>query len=154
MIEKNLVVQHLKSDGEEVEDALIEQYIASAVSICEGFCNRKFYADATAADADAVVAMADMLIAEAEYNAAIEESDSCTVDRILGNRFIEKRGKILARCNGIVVDDTIRAAILMVTGHLYRNRQEVVTGQGAAAVHVPMGAQRILQPYLWIGELV
>src|SRR5690606_28478897 len=53
-----LVRQHLKADDEDVETELIEQYISSAVTICESYCNRKFYQDADALAADRTVALA------------------------------------------------------------------------------------------------
>lgn len=46
----------------------------------------------------------------------------------------------------ILVDDAIRAAILLTLGHLYRNREDVVAGQSAGAVALPLGARALLQP--------
>ena len=57
------------------------------------------------------------------------------------------------RINGVVIDGTITAAILMMLGHFYRNRQEVVVGQYSGATQLPAGARRILEPYLWVGNL-
>ena len=47
----------------------------------------------------------------------------------------------------IVVNDAILAAVLLITGHLYLTREEVQTGQGAAAAQIPMGAHSLLWPY-------
>lgn len=46
--------------------------------------------------------------------------------------------------DGIIVNDVIKAAILLTVGHLYANREDVVPGSVAA---LPMGAQYLLQPY-------
>ena len=48
--------------------------------------------------------------------------------------------------NPIVVNDAIRAAILLMLGHLYRTREEV-QGSGGASVQVPMGAHSLLWPH-------
>lgn len=52
-----------------------------------------------------------------------------------------------AGADPMVVNDAIRAAILLLTGHFYRNREDVVGGRGAAAVQLPMGAVHLLWPY-------
>ena len=149
----NLVRQHLKADDEDIEEALIEQYMASAVSVCESYCNRKFYEDADALAADRTAALADMATAKETRDTDLEATDDCDVQNVINNTWISARAACLARTNGIVVDDTIKAAILMTIGRLYRVRQDVATGQGASAVQVPEGARRILEPYLWIGDL-
>lgn len=46
----------------------------------------------------------------------------------------------------ILVDDAIRAGILLTFGHLYRNREDVVAGPSAGAVILPLGARALLQP--------
>ncbi len=152
MIDLELAREHLKADEEGVEDDLIEQYIASAVSACEGYCNRKFYNDETARAADYTVALADMQTAITARDTALAAATNDEVKNIVNNDYIAKRGSVLARCNGVVIDDTIIAAILLMLGHFYKNRQEVVVSQNNATP-LPAGAQRILQPYLWIGDL-
>ncbi len=45
----------------------------------------------------------------------------------------------------MVVDDLIRSAILLITGHLYANREDVVVG--APVAELPMASRYLLQPY-------
>ncbi len=47
----------------------------------------------------------------------------------------------------MVVNDAIKAAILLIFGHLYRNREDVITGASAAAVVVPLGSRSLLWPH-------
>jgi hypothetical protein len=47
----------------------------------------------------------------------------------------------------MVINDAIRAAILLQLGHLYRNREDVAAGASAAAVELPLGSRTLLQPY-------
>jgi len=45
----------------------------------------------------------------------------------------------------MVVNDAIRAAVLLIVGHLFNNREEVVTG--TIATKMPMGAHALLWPH-------
>lgn len=151
MIDIEIARQHLKADGD--DDGLIAQYLLSATSICESYCNRKFYETIGAKDADATAAMAELEAAITARNLALDATDDGEVANIIVNKWIATRGGCLHRLNGVVIDATIDAAILAVLGRLYRVRQDVAAGQGAAAAQVPEGARRILEPYLWIGDL-
>lgn len=46
----------------------------------------------------------------------------------------------------MLANDSIRAAILLMLGHLYRTREDVQGGDGAT-IQVPMGAHSLLWPY-------
>lgn len=152
IIEIELAIQHVKADDEAVEDPLFAMYLASAQSICEGYCNRYFYEDDTARYIAFDEGLVELTAARDEWDAAVATEPTWDVLDSYGSRYIEKRGAALKKVNGCVADAAIKAAILMTFGHLYRNRQDVVIGS-VSAVHVPVGAQRILQPYLWIGDL-
>lgn len=153
MIDLTLARQHLKADNETVEDDLIGQYIASATSACEGYCNRKFYQTLQEKTEDYDAALADLQDAIDTRDTAIKAAANDEVKSLITNDYIAKRGTVLARCNGVVVDDAITAAILMMLGHFYCNRQEVVVSQYSGATQLPAGAKRILEPYLWVGDL-
>ena len=153
VIDIELVRQHLKADDEDVETTLIQQYINSAVTICESYCNRRFYQDADALAEDRALALAELEAAKEQRDTDLDASDDCDVQSVIVDAWFAARGKCLARLNGIVVDDSIMAAILIVIGRLYRVRQDVATGQNASGVQVPEGARRILEPYLWLGDL-
>ena len=153
MIDIELAREHIKADDEDVEDALIEQYIASAKTICEGYCNRKFYDDEAERLAAFNQALLDQVTVDDDYDAAISAATNDSVRGLLTNDHIRRIGEIRQQANGVITDDTITAAMLMTLGHLYKNRQEVIAGQQSSATWVPAGAQRMLQPYLWIGDL-
>jgi hypothetical protein len=48
---------------------------------------------------------------------------------------------------GIRTNEAINAAALLILGHLYANREEVITGN-VSAVQVPVGADWLLTPYV------
>ena len=50
-----------------------------------------------------------------------------------------------ADTTGIVINAAITAAMLLIAGHLYANREDVVSGVSVA--QLPSGAQHLLQPY-------
>ena len=47
--------------------------------------------------------------------------------------------------NPMIVNDAINAAILLITGHLYTNREDVIVG--VSACELPNGAKSILNHY-------
>lgn len=49
---------------------------------------------------------------------------------------------------GIHTNEAINAAVLLILGHLYANREEVITGN-VSAVQVPVGADWLLTPYVY-----
>lgn len=50
-----------------------------------------------------------------------------------------------AGCDPIVVNPAIRAAVLLTTGHLYRNREDVITGTSVS--EMKEGARALLWPH-------
>lgn len=152
MIDIDVIRQHLKLDEGDIEDDLLAQYTASAVRTCETYCNRVFYADEAAREAGRDKAWDDLLQARVDRDTARDlAEDDCRLLGIIEDTYNSAVADCLSRTHGVIVDDTIRAAILMTIGHFYRNRQNVVVGANVA--QIPMDAERILQPYLWIGDI-
>lgn len=46
---------------------------------------------------------------------------------------------------GIVINDAISAAMLLLTGHLYAHREDVVVG--VSVTDMPSGSRMLMQPY-------
>ena len=46
---------------------------------------------------------------------------------------------------GIVINPAIQAALLLIVGHLYANREDVLAGVSVA--QLPNGSQYLMQPY-------
>lgn len=49
-----------------------------------------------------------------------------------------------AGCDPMVVTDSVRAAVLLLAGHLFRNREQVTAD---SVNELPMGAHALLWPY-------
>jgi hypothetical protein len=52
-----------------------------------------------------------------------------------------------AGADPIVINDAIRAAILLILGRLYAFREDVVAGSSSSVVELPAGSKQLLQPY-------
>lgn len=152
-ITQEMIDQHLRRDGETIDAELVAEYFRNAVSTCEAYCNRKFYQDADEAKADFDQALLDYGFAHEEYTDARDATTDNDIIGIYNDKLISARADMKHRCNGKVVDGTMRAAILLTVGHFYENRADNETGQGATAIQLPTGARRILEPYVWIGDI-
>lgn len=149
MIDLEIARAYLKSDGD--DDEIIQLQLVQARSICEGYCNRKFYDDSAALAIDRTEALHDRADALASW--ASEQQAALYADRpLVDSHYRGVLARLTGRLTGVVIDGTIEAAILMTLGHLYRNREDNIVS-GNNAVQLPTGAQRILQPYLSIGAL-
>lgn len=142
---------HLRVDTS-TDDAQITLYLSAACDMAARFLNRNIYEDQNAMDAAIASVPASILAAGVIYtnattaNAAIEDE----VARLAENDYalmaygdVQSQG--YAARYGIVINDTIRAGILLILGHLYENREDVVAGVTVASL--PMGSRAVLMPY-------
>lgn len=148
------VLEHCKADSD--DQSLLEIHAAAAERACAHRCNRKFFATQNALDTAIAALPAAVSAASTAYKtamgaaAALEEGSD-------ERNFAEcaaKNNRTLALLEadavlgGIVVDKTgkyahVFTAILITAAHFYKNREPVSTGQGAAAVEIPLSAERI-----------
>lgn len=144
---------HCKAD--EADDDMLTIYANAAEAACAKALNRNVYPDADALASARAGMQAAMVTANAAYETAMDAADEIDIaaDKLVAEE-IAMQNLVEAQCDyyrkrdGIVVTDDILAAILLTLGHLYRNREDVVTGQGAAAIELPMGARALLRPYV------
>lgn len=142
---------HLRVDGID-EDALIGVYINAAEQSAVSLLDRGVYADGTALGAAKASAPADLAAATATYTAAIAAAQALadTTEQAAATQAAEYaylRAQVAYRqaFDGIVVNDTIKAAVMLTVGHLYANREDVVAGVSVAKL--PNGAEWLLAPY-------
>lgn len=165
-----LARDYVRSDG--VDDDVLQQNVNSAVGIAAGFCRRVLYWDAATMQTAQANYQAALTNAENAWQAAMDAyMPPCWedgIDRYFSNwhpptaqdrinmglletayKTYSKTLSDLGKINdGIVIDDSIIAALLLITGHAYSNRQEVISTAGAVAIQLPLGAQKILEPYM------
>ena len=141
---------HLRIDGA-AEDALIEMWIVAAERWVSAYLNRGVYVDQDALTGALGSAPAALAAASAAYGAAVTEAYDLPWGaqrqealEMASSNFRRAEAAVRMARWGMVADELIRTAVLLVLAHLYENRQEV---QGSAANQIPMGVRDLLQPY-------
>ena len=142
---------HLRVDSSD-EDALIAVYITAAEQSAVSLLDRGVYVDGTALTAAKAAAPGALDTACAAYEAAIEAAQAMTDDALQAAATQTAENEWLKACvthrqtmDGMVANEAIRAAVLLIVGHLFANREDVVAGVSVA--QLPNGAEWLLQPY-------
>lgn len=129
----------------------LQPYMDAADDDAAAYLNRTIFADQSALDAardavpatlgaaqdayDATVTAAGAIVNEAEAQAAIDVAAAKLADAYLA------AGRTI---NGIVLNESIKAAVRLILGHLFANRESVAVGQ---FMEVPLGSQYLLRAY-------
>lgn len=150
VIDIDVAMQHLRAEDE--DRVLVEAQLGAAEEQASQYMQRRFYADQAALDAALATVPAAITTTRARYEEAVASIEFIPLleDRY-GSReraaraFADARAAIEMVARGIVINDAIRAACLLSLGHLYANREDVVTGTITA--ELPMGSRWLLNPY-------
>ncbi len=150
VIDIDLAMKHLLAEPE--DQVLIQAQLDAAEEAAAQFLQRRFFLDqaaVTAARADIPLRLAD---ARAIYDAAkavAEGAEHCDDVRRLREQARQTYADALEDVDkdayGIVINKAIVAACLLKLGHLFANREEVVTG--TIATELPLASQSLLMPY-------
>ena len=142
---------HLRVDGTD-EDALISVYIAAAEQSAVSLLDRGVYADGTALGVAKAAAPGELTAATATYTSAIAAAQALAdaTEQAAATKAAESaylRAKVAHRhaMDGMVVNEAIKAAVLLIVGSLYAQREDVVVGVSVAKL--PNGAEWLLAPY-------
>lgn len=146
----DLAMHHLLAEPE--DQALVEVQLAAAEDAAMDFLNRRFYLNQVALEA-ARAGVQEMMQEAKEANAAALDDADAEQDHTIRCRLLEHVRKALAAAYdqadaiayGMVINPSIQAACLLKLGHLFANREEVVTG--ATAVELPLASQHLLMPH-------
>ncbi|MBS3183751.1 phage gp6-like head-tail connector protein [Pseudomonas sp. PCH44] len=146
----DLAMHHLLAEPE--DQVLVEAQLGAAEDAAMSFLNRRFYLDQVALDQARAGVSASMQQAK-EANAAAVAVAKAEQDHTLRCRLLEHARQALADAYdqadaiayGMVLNPAIQAACLLKLGHLFANREEVVTG--TTAVELPLASQHLLMPY-------
>ena len=142
---------HLRVDSSD-EDALIAVYITAAEQSAVSLLDRGVYADGTALGVAKAAAPGELDTAIAAYESAIAAAEALADETAIaaaiqaaGNGLL--RAKVAHRhaMDGMVVNEAIKAAVLLIVGSLYAQREDVVVGVSVA--QLPNGAEWLLAPY-------
>ena len=142
---------HLRVDSAD-EDALIGVYITAAEQMVVALLDHGVYADGTALGVTKAAAPSELDTAIAAYESAIAAAEALADETAIaaaiqtaGNGLL--RAKVAHRhaMDGMVVNEAIKAAVLLIVGSLYTQREDVVVGVSVAKL--PNGAEWLLAPY-------
>jgi len=84
------------------------------------------------------------------YVSAAVQSASDYLDRKIYATTEDMAAAVLAGTAGddpIVINDAVRAAILLILGKLYAYREDVVVGTSSSVMELPAGSKQLLFPY-------
>lgn len=137
---------HCRAD---TEDSL-QLYLDAALDAAQKFLNRRVFGDAS--ELSAAVAILPSRLSEAQEKrdeavAAAYLLDGvarCAVKAAAEDELRSVMQEADAIYRGMVVTAAINSAVLLITGHLYRNREAVVS---EPASQLPLGAHELLWPY-------
>ena len=142
---------HLRVDGTD-EDAMIGLYINAAEQAAVKAMDRGVYADGTALQTAMTAAPAALTAATVAKEAAVAAAEAITDSteksaalQVAETAYMRALVAYRQAFDGIVVNDQIKAAVLLTVGHLYANREDVVVGASVSAL--PNGADHLLQPF-------
>lgn len=150
LLSKDVAKSHQNIVGDD-EDADIEIKLEAAEQTATSYLNRNVYASQGALDAAISGAPAAFAAARQAHEAAVAAAmaieDACErAAALLGahERFDSASIANIRIYRGIVLTSAIKAAILLIFGHLYENREDVVIG--LAVAELPGGAKALLRP--------
>lgn len=146
----DLAMHHLLAEPDDQE--LVQAQLDAAEEAAMQFLNRRFYLDQVALDTARAGVPGAMLQAKAANAAAVVAAEA-EQDNGLRCRLLEHARQALADAYdqadaiayGMVLNPSIQAACLLKLGHLFANREEVVTG--TIATELPLASQYLLMPY-------
>lgn len=156
LVDIDTAMLHCKADSN--EEAMVQRYLNAAEAAAMRYANRNIFADQGALDTAKNAVPAAMIAANAAYAVAMEAAgalgtpeDIADAEAAAAQTLRETKVALSYDKDGMVVTDDVVAAVLLLTGHLYRNREEVQTGPGANAVVLPQGARFLLDTYRILG---
>ena len=142
---------HLRVDSAD-EDALIGVYITAAEQMAIALLDRGVYADGTALGVAKAAAPGELDTAIAAYESAIAAAEALADETAIaaaiqtaGNGLLRAKVAHRQAMDGMVVNEAIKAAALLIVGSLYAQREDVVVGVSVA--QLPNGAEWLLAPY-------
>lgn len=142
---------HLRVDSAD-EDALIGVYITAAEQMAVALLDRGVYADGTALGVAKAAAPGELDTAIAAYESAMaaaealaDETATAASIQTAGNGLLRAKVAHRQAMDGMVVNEAIKAAVLLIVGSLYAQREDAVVG--VSVEQLPNGAEWLLAPY-------
>lgn len=150
VIDIELAMKHLLAEPEDQD--LVQSQLDGAEEAAQQFLQRRFFADQAAVDLAKSTVILRTRAARAAYRAALvvadepeNAEDRCRLRERARQALSETFEVIDMDDFGVVINKAIEAACLLKLGHLFANREEVVTG--TIATELPQSSKALLMPY-------
>lgn len=150
VIDIELAMAHLLAEPDDL--VLIQAQLDAAEEAATQFMQRRFYADQDDLAVAKAAVPARLSACRARYDAAKvladlveDDGDRCRLREQARRAYGDELEEIDMQAYGIVINAAITAACLLKLGHLFANREEVVTG--TTAVELPLASKSLLMPY-------
>ena len=150
VIDIELAMKHLLAESEDQD--LVQSQLDGAETAASAYLNREFFVDQAALDSarlsvptarnDARVAYEAALAAAAAIEDHIQRCEAMADARFV---FSEASASATRTARGMVINKAVEAACLLKLGHLFANREDVVTG--TIATELPQSSKALLTPY-------
>ena len=133
-------------------DAELDAYVEAAEDAAAAYLNRTIFADEVSWTTAIDAVPAEMQAAQAASDASEEAAEAMTDEaqqaytlEVAAQKLQRAEQEAARTIHGVVVNASILAAVRLIVGHLWANRESVVIGE--AAIELPMGAHALLRPY-------
>ncbi|MFJ4589067.1 head-tail connector protein [Pseudomonas moraviensis] len=150
VIDIELAMKHLLAEPE--DQVLVQAQLDAAEEAAQQFLQRRFFVDQAAVNAAKSETVQRTRAARDVYAAAVAVADlpdnhefRCRLREQARQSLAETYESIDMDEYGIVINAAITAACLLKLGHLFANREEVVTG--TISTELPLASKSLLMPY-------
>ncbi|TDV60130.1 head-tail connector protein [Pseudomonas sp. LP_7_YM] len=153
VISLEVAIEYLRAEDDDRDS--IQGLLEAAEGVARRFMGRTIYSTQEALNSARVLVPGLRAQAHAAHATAVGSTplinDFEGRDLVLSDaQYVLREAMALADAmvRGVVLDKTIEAACLLILGHLYTNREDVVAGSGTvSAMELPMGSKYLLAPY-------
>jgi hypothetical protein len=141
---------HLLAEPE--DQGMVQIKLNAAEDSAVGYLQRRFFVDQLALNAARATVPAAITQTRSDFDAAVAAAEiidnacdrSAALD-VAARTFKEARTELSRISRGMVINDAIVAACLLILGNLYANREDVVIGTISSVL--PKGSSSLLTPY-------
>lgn len=140
------LLSHCVADGDDTDN--IERYGEAAEQTAENHLNRALFVTTEDQTAAREGVAASLATAKTAYDAAVEAADG-DVDllAVADAMYRESRVSAFRQLHGMVINESIRGAILMIAAHNWGNRADVVAG---SVIEVPLNSTWVLNKWRYL----
>jgi hypothetical protein len=150
VIDISVGMEHLLAEPE--DEAMVQIKLNAAEKSAVAYLQRQFFVDQPALNAARATVPGAITQTRSDFDAAVAAAELIdnACDRELAlevavANFKEARDEIGRISRGMVINDAIVAACLLILGNLYANREDVVIGTISSVL--PKGSSSLLTPY-------